>query len=612
MPNSSLLISAEGETVTFSPSGTMGESEWRKLADFWGVYSIEESDSTFLRVPLSEFYAKRYWFTINWLAFGNQIDTDVSVSHAIERLKATEKVFVNLANRTYLNPSPGLITEIEALGMKRGLTEAQLRNIASTLESPSGANFSVPGAGKTATTLVLIKLLISRGVIDRAVVVCPKSAFEAWLDEPRKVFEEEIATEVFDGPIIDHKTQILLVNFEKAEAANRRRLIKQWLSQGSGLLVIDEAHRIKRGSSGKRWLACMDLSSVSKRVELLTGTPMPQSYADLRNLFSISWKVVPKGQFTDTRLANLEPGGLFVRTTKSQLNLPKANFVSVPIAMGTLQSEIYQAITKSYQGLFSVNENDQATLRKKGRAIMTVLAASTNPALIRKDSKEELLKELRWPPLELASNPDLITALNSYMSHEVPTKYEWVSKFVANSANAGRKVLVWSSFVGNLELLKRTLKPFNPAVIHGSVERADREEELKRFRFDPACSVLLTNPQTLGEGISLHETAHDAVFVDRTYNAAQYLQALDRIHRLGLRDDVETNFYLLQCEGTIDKRVEVRLAAKIEALGNMLNDEGLKAISLGDSDDDLDLLSSLGLDQIDVADLLKHLGTSSD
>jgi SNF2 family DNA or RNA helicase len=590
----------------------MDESDWRKILEFWGQYSIEEPDSRFLKIPLSEFYAKRYWFTVNWLSFGNHVDTDETVSLAIERMKATEKIFVNLAGRTYLNPSPALLAEIQSLGMKRALTEAQLRNIASTLESPSGANFSVPGAGKTATTLVLIRLLISRGVIDRAVVVCPKSAFEAWLDEPGKVFEDGLSTQVFDGPIIDRKTQILIVNFEKAEASNKRSLIKQWLSQGSGLLVIDEAHRIKRGSSGKRWLACMDLSSVSKRVELLTGTPMPQSYADLRNLFSISWKVVPKGQFTDTRLSNLEPGGLFVRTTKSQLNLPKANFVSVPIAMGKLQSEIYHAITKSYQGLFSVNENDIATLRKKGRAIMTVLAAATNPALIRKDSKEELLKELRWPPLELASNPELITALNSYMSHEVPTKYEWVSKFVANSASAGRKVLVWSSFVGNLELLKKTLKPFNPAVIHGSVERVDREEELKRFRFDPACSVLLTNPQTLGEGISLHETAHDAIFVDRTYNAAQYLQALDRIHRLGLRDDVETNFYLLQAEGTIDKRVEVRLAAKIEALGNMLNDEGLKAISLGDSDDDLDLLSSLGLDQIDVADLFKHLGSSSD
>lgn len=590
----------------------MSQTEWQKLLSFWGTLALESPDAASITVPLSEFYAKKYWFTVHWLAFGNGVDTDESVVNAIERLRSTELIFVSLSNRGYLDPSTSLEVELQALGIKRELTEEQIRNVASMAESPSGANFSVPGAGKTATTLVLAKLLMARGTIDRAVVVCPKSAFEAWIDEPERVFVDSIPTQVFDGQVIDPNTKILLVNFEKTEVESRRSLLKQWLAAGSGLLVIDEAHRIKRGAGGKRWLACLDLSSVSKRVDILTGTPMPQSYADLRNLLSISWRAVPKVNFGDAQLAKLEPGGLFVRTTKSQLNLPKPNFISVPITMGSVQSEIYSAITKSYQGIFGLGETDQATLRKKGRAIMTVLAAATNPALIRKDSKEELVRELRWPPIELSSNPDLIVALNSYMSHEIPSKYEWVSKFVAASANAGKKVLVWSSFVGNLELLSRTLKPFGPAVIHGSVEREAREEELRRFRLDSTCSVLLTNPQTLGEGISLHETAHDAVFVDRTYNAAQYLQALDRIHRLGLPADAETNFYVLQSESTIDKRVEIRLSAKIQALGEMLNDEGLKSMSLDDSDEDSDLVSSLGLDQFDVSDLFEHLGGAID
>ena len=608
MTNNALVISAEGEAVSFAPAGPIDALEWQNLLDFWGPYLIESPSPNRLKVPLSEFYAKRYWFTLNWLEHGNAIDTHESVAKALERLKATEITFLNLASRSYLNPSQGLMSEIDSLGLKRGLTEAQLRNIASMIESPSGANFSVPGAGKTATTLVLIELLRSRGTIDRAVVVCPKSAFEAWLEEPEKIFGKSISTAIYDGPIIDPSAKILLVNFEKAESPSRRAIIRQWLAAGSGMLVIDEAHRIKRGSSGKRWSACMELSSVSKRVEILTGTPMPQSFADLRNLFSVSWRVVSKSHLVDSKLSKLEPGGLFVRTTKSQLDLPEPNFIPVQISMGAIQSEIYSAITKSYVGLFGLDASDQVTLRKKGRAIMTVLAASTNPALIRKDSKEDLANELRWPPAELGGNPDLVDALNSYMSYEIPPKYEWVSKFVASSAAKGRKVLVWSSFVGNLELMRKTLEPFDPAVIHGSVERMDREEELKRFRLDPSCSVLLTNPQTLGEGVSLHETAHDAVFVDRTYNAAQYLQALDRIHRLGLKDDVETNFYVLQSEGTIDKRVEVRLSAKIEILGKMLNDDGLKAMSLGDFDAESDLITSLGLDELDVADLLKHLG----
>lgn len=607
-----LEIRAKGERVTFTRTIGISEFDWQKLIDFWNPYAIEKPSTAAISVPLSEFYAKKYWFTVNWLASGNEVDTDDSVVQAFERLKAAESTFRNLAQRGYVEASPSLKAEIDSLGLKRSLTEAQLKNIASTIESPAGANFSVPGAGKTATTLVLTKLLMQRGLIDRLMVVCPKSAFEAWIKEPEEVFSEPLQSEVFESAIIDPETKILLVNFERAESATRRLLLKQWLSAGEAFLVIDEAHRIKRGSSGKRWLACMDLSSVSKRVDILTGTPMPQSYADLRNLFSVSWKSVPKSNFGDSELATLKTGGLFVRTTKGQLNLPKANFIPVPIPMGRFQSEIYSAITHSYQGLFSLNQVDQATLRKKGRAIMTVLAAATNPALIRKDSKEELIGELRWPPLEISANPDLIATLNSYMSHEIPEKYQWVSKFVAKAARDGKKVLVWSTFVGNIELLGRTLKPFAPAIIHGSIGIAEREQELTRFRNDPSCSVLLTNPQTLGEGISLHQTAHDAVFVDRTYNAAQYLQAQDRIHRLGLPPNVETNFYILQSEASIDKRVEIRLSAKIQALGEMLDDEGLKSMALIDEDEGQDLLTSLGLDTEDIADLLDHLDGTND
>ena len=145
-------------------------------------------------------------------------------------------------------------------------------------------------------------------------------------------------------------------------------------------------------------------------------------------------------------------------------------------------------------------------------------------------------------------------------------------------------------------------------MIHGSISGEDRKSELERFRYDPSCAVLITNPQTLGEGVSLHKTAHEAIFVDRTYNAAQYLQALDRIHRLGLSPDQETNIYLLETEQSIDVRVGERLSKKISILSEMLNDDGLVRVSLPGSDELQDLQELLGLDQSDLDDLLKHLG----
>ena len=42
-------------------------------------------------------------------------------------------------------------------------------------------------------------------------------------------------------------------------------------------------------------------------------------------------------------------------------------------------------------------------------------------------------------------------------------------------------------------------------------------------------SVLLANPQTLGEIDAYIRYSNQAVYVDRTYNAGHYLQSLDRI-----------------------------------------------------------------------------------
>jgi len=601
-------LSAQREIVTIRRLGGTSDSDWWRVHQFWGEFSTDEPKPDELRVPLSEFFFRKFWFRPNWIDRGLSLETADSLTQAVETVRKSEELFGQLTRTSYQEPSEHLIAQLAEVGLKRELTQAQLRNVASLLNSPHGANFSVPGAGKTATALAVFQILKLRGQIGRALIVCPKSAFEAWTSEPELAFEKPPVVEVFGGTITDPLTEILVVNFEALENDNRLRFLTSWLAQSDSMVVIDEAHRIKRGSSGRRWRACQRVASIAKRTDLLTGTPMPQSYEDLRNLLSVSWRVLPRNHLSDVGLSNLVPGGVFVRTTKGELELPKIRIEEVVIPMGPIQGQIYEAMSRMYSGTFSLSAQDQNTMRKKGRAVMTLLAAATNPALIRKDSKEELVEELQWPPSEITDSEDLINVLRSYLSHEIPAKYQWVAKYLEVASRQSRKTLVWSSFVGNLELLRDILSPYSPAVIHGGVDTQTRKEEIDRFRGDPDCHVLLTNPQTLGEGISLHTVAHEAVFIDRTYNAAQYLQALDRIHRLGLADDQDTTVYLLQSGKTVDQRVSVRLEQKISVLSEMLNDQGLKKVSIPQPDEYEGLVDTLGLDQIDLDDILAHLG----
>jgi SNF2 family DNA or RNA helicase len=235
-----------------------------------------------------------------------------------------------------------------------------------------------------------------------------------------------------------------------------------------------------------------------------------------------------------------------------------------------------------------------------------MIAAATNPGLLMGVVREDAYLGLSWPPRELAGSERLMTVLESYASHEIPEKYQWVSRYVANAASEGRKVLIWSTFIANLLALKRLLEPYNPALIYGATNQEDRKRELQKFRDSNSCSVLLTNPQTLGEGVSLHKECHEAIYLDRNYNAGLYLQSLDRIHRLGLAPDQETTVCILESLGSIDLRIARRLEDKIQRLGYYLNDAGLTRVSLPSDEDDIPD-AMLGLDEVDLDDLYQHL-----
>jgi SNF2 family DNA or RNA helicase len=558
-----------------------------------------------IRVSLSEFFQRRSWFQIYWLDLGLPLETSQAFVAAIQSVDKATALFEDLSPKTYPDVT-STREEIDRLKLKRPLTEHQIRNIASLLRAPNGSNFSVPGAGKTATQLVTWKILADQGDINRMLVVCPKSSFEAWQAEPQLIFEDFPRIEVFAGQLVPAGTRVLVVNFEKLENASLLDALLQWLRQDTkSSLVVDEAHRVKGGPAGVRWRACRKLAGASKRVDLLTGTPMPQSFEDLRNLLGISWPAIPKGYLDDARLLKVKPGGIFTRTTKAELELPPIDVQRIPIEMGTYQAEIYKALCRNFSSSLNISNKDMLTLMKKGRAVMCVLMAATNPALLNKISNDELLKTLNWPPAELESQ-EMMSALQSYLTHEIPPKFEWVARYLERARVEGRKVLVWSSFVGNLEALGLYLAKYAPAVIHGGISSEDRAARLDRFRNDPTCFALLTNPQTLGEGISLHKTAHEAVFLDRTFNAAQYLQALDRIHRLGLPPTQKTTVYLLESQGSIDERVAVRLEDKIRTLATLLDDEGLVQISLGEEMTD-GWYESLGFDLVDLENVFEHL-----
>ena len=66
--------------------------------------------------------------------------------------------------------------------------------------------------------------------------------------------------------------------------------------------------------------------------------------------------------------------------------------------------------------------------------------------------------------------------------------------------------------------------------IYGATEQDDRDKIIEDFNFTNNVDVIVTNPATLAESVSLHKACHDAHYLELNYNLYQYLQSLSLIH----------------------------------------------------------------------------------
>lgn len=605
MIKAELYVQTRRPIVVLERGADSNNGAWARLLEAFSRGVVDGSSSRAdvrADVFMAEIHALREIRTL----YSERTELGPTLEAQIRKLAADRRAREANSAQTAPTDLCALEEELMAAGFVRKLKPFQLENLETILRLPHGADFSVPGAGKTTVALASYALNRHRGTIQRMLVIGPIAAFEAWKEDSIKCLAAPPVVTVHGGTdtVIPNNTDILLTNYNRVASDYDR--IRSFVANQKTQVVLDEAHRIKRGADGVHGRAVLDLAYAAHRRDVLTGTPAPQGAYDLIALMRFLYpgqdhQILPQSAYRerDGRDENVlaetreAMSRYFVRTTKTKLDLPPTTFNVVRQPMGAIQHAIYEALLGRYRGSFTLQSNRRRELDRIGRIVMYLLEAATNPMLLTAGSDEADTVEFLHPPLEVRGDEPLMELLASYNLHETPWKYNKIQQIVCESAARGEKVLIWSSFVRNLKVLSRHLRNFNPAIIHGGVpsENADgtggitREAELRRFRRDPDCFVMLANPAACGEGISLHHECHHAIYLDRTFNAGQFLQSQDRIHRLGLADNVTTQFTLLQSEGSIDDSVSARLEDKVRALSHLMDDPGLVLVSLPEADE---------------------------
>jgi hypothetical protein len=520
----------------------------------------------------------------------------------------------------------------------RPLKAHQKEGLAHALSAVNAANFSVPGSGKTAVAIAVAATHLLAGTIENVIVVGPLSSFRPWETElsasgvtalrARRVRgSARVRLSIYAAA---ERGDVLLMSYATASAD--RVPLREMVGRRAAMLVVDESHRIKRFRGGAWAPALVDIAVGCRIRMILSGTPMPQGGRDLYTQLSVLW---PNGELTgskdafatkvDSSFGSVVGDVLpFVsRTPKDRLGLPPIEIERHDAKLVGLQGEVYELVESGLRRRIAAAETwaDKIEALKRARPLRLIQAA-TNPDLFNRRDDFYHLPRLTNP------SPTLMDRLARYAEIETPAKSEAALQIVIDIANGGGKVVCWSNFVGNLDqfsALVRARLGLACFQIDGRVPTGDepaddsigpnrsvreeidtREILIGRFLDTTGPAILVANPASCSESISLHSACHNAIYLDRTFDCAQYLQSIDRIHRLGLSPETQTTVHLLIAtingSPTVDSVVDAALLTKEARMRQLLEGAELRPLS-----ESIDPVNDAEGNFDDLARLLEHL-----
>lgn len=477
-------------------------------------------------------------------------------------LEARSKLGIEIKNqKKKLLPQFLEFCSIISEKMERTLRPQQLWDAFFMTMMKKSCNFSVPGSGKTTSVLGVYSFLMAKELVKRIVVICPKNAFGPWIDEFEVCFGEKLDLNLFNIHDSSYHSSVARRNAIKYESGSANLLLFNYeciktyereisaLIDSKTLLVFDEVHKVKR-IDGEYAHSAIQIARNATYSIAMTGTPIPNSYQDIYNLLHILYfeeydeffGFQPFGLKTpnknEAEHINKKLQPFFCRTTKADLNVPKPNSDSIlPIPASTDETIIFRILLKKYK-------------KNKLLLMLRILQLESDPELLLSsinlaDYQYLLDDECLADDIDYADySQELVDCIHRC---KISTKTQQCINIVRGLVFQKKPVIIWCIFVKTIKNLARLLesKGISVKCVYGEIPLEERQEILQSYKkgtFD----VLISNPNTLAESVSLHTICHDAIYFEYSFNLVHLLQSKDRIHRLGLADNQYTQFYFLQ------------------------------------------------------------------
>ncbi|XP_032083092.1 LOW QUALITY PROTEIN: DNA excision repair protein ERCC-6-like [Thamnophis elegans] len=487
------------------------------------------------------------------------------------------------------------------------------------------------GLGKTIQVITFLSGMFDAELIHSVLLILPVTLLNNWVKEFAK-WTPGLRVKVFHGANkaerqrslerIQRRKGILLTTYQM--------LLNSWpqLSSFDGkefvwdYIILDEAHKIKNPSA--KMTKSLHVIPSKNRI-LLTGTPVQNNLKELWTLFDFAcqgsllgtmktFRMEYEGPITRARAKDATPGEkalgckisenlmsiiqpYFLRRTKDELqkkkkaelpnhlpdnqskdvapampSLPRKNEFIVWLFLAPIQEEIY----RNFISLDHIKELLLST-RSPLAELNILKKLCDHPRLLSNRACSQLgLEGSHYNENELGELPDMkrsIEHVSIEMLIQESGKLSFLVALLERLQDEGHRTLVFSLSEKMLDIIERVLihRGFKLMRIDGTVTQlAEREKRIGIFQKDGDYSVFLLTTQVGGLGLTLTAASRVVIF-DPSWNPATDAQAVDRVYRIGQKENVII-YRLITC-GTIEEKIYRRQVFKDSLIRQSMGDK---------------------------------------
>jgi superfamily II DNA or RNA helicase len=450
------------------------------------------------------------------------------------------------------------------------------------------------GLGKTIQAGLVASELLTRGAIERVLVLTPPGLRDQWLQELSDRFAIEASG--VDGPVLRHLAATLPIGVNpwrtlttavaSIDYVKRPEVFPAVASCRWDLVILDEAHACA-GESDRR-AAAHSLAAAAPYVLLLSATPHNGNRESFEALCAIG--AGPAARAEGTAPAGSEPAMPLVvfRRTRVDAGIGTARRIHIVRVRPNRHEGRMHAMLARYADAVRADDSTRgvdawlalSVLHKRALSSAWSLARSidrrldamsaerqfhsTQMALPLGDPQGELIaadEAPAWPTDLRLSDPArerrLLTALHqtARLASAGETKIAGLARLLRR---AGQPAVVFTEYRDTLLHVRERLG--QPAlVLHGGLTRDERSAVLESFARQPSGLMLATD--AAAEGLNLHHHCRLVVNLELPWNPMRLEQRIGRVDRIGQRRTVHA-FHLI-AGSTGEERLLARLRARV-------------------------------------------------